>query len=122
MTSITINDHRVPQLGQGTWNMAETAGKRREEIAALRRGIELGMIVIDTAEMYGDGKSETLVGEAIRGVRDHVFLVSKVLPSAHRVGRARCPGKQWTRHSVRGPGEHHSEALLPLPRLRQQDP
>jgi diketogulonate reductase-like aldo/keto reductase len=81
MTSITINDHRVPQLGQGTWNMAEAAGKRVEEIAALRRGIELGMIVIDTAEMYGDGRSETLVGEAIRGVRDQVYLVSKVLPS-----------------------------------------
>jgi diketogulonate reductase-like aldo/keto reductase len=81
MNSITIDGHRVPQLGQGTWNMADAAGKRQEEIAALRRGIELGMTVIDTAEMYGDGRSETLVGEAIKGVRDQVFLVSKVLPS-----------------------------------------
>jgi diketogulonate reductase-like aldo/keto reductase len=76
-----INDQPLPQLNQGTWNMGENAGKRREEIAALRRGIELGMTVIDTAEMYGDGKSETLAGEAIKGVRDQVFLVSKVLPS-----------------------------------------
>jgi diketogulonate reductase-like aldo/keto reductase len=52
MTSITINDHLVPQLGQGTWNLAETAGKRLDEIAALRRGIKMGMIGIDTAEMY----------------------------------------------------------------------
>jgi diketogulonate reductase-like aldo/keto reductase len=81
MTPITVNDQPVPQLGQGTWNMAENGGRRREEIAALRRGIELGMKVIDTAEMYGDGRSEVLVGEAIKGVRDQVFLVSKVLPS-----------------------------------------
>ena len=90
MNSITIDDRRVPQLGQGTWNMAEAAGKRLEEIAALRRGIELGMTVIDTAEMYGDGKSETLVGEAIKGVRDQVFLVSKVLPS-----NASIPSMSW---------------------------
>jgi diketogulonate reductase-like aldo/keto reductase len=81
MTSIRIGDCQVPQLGQGTWNMGDSAGKRREEIAALRRGIELGMQVIDTAEMYGDGRSESLVGEAIKGVREQVFLVSKVLPS-----------------------------------------
>ena len=76
-----IGGHQTPQLGQGTWNMAESAGKRREEISALRRGIALGMRVIDTAEMYGDGRSEALVGEAIQGLRDSVFLVSKVLPS-----------------------------------------
>ena len=81
MTSVEIGDVQVPQLGQGTWNMAESTGKRPEEIAALRRGVELGMRVIDTAEMYGDGRSETLVGEAIQGIRDQVFLVSKVLPS-----------------------------------------
>jgi diketogulonate reductase-like aldo/keto reductase len=81
MTSFEIGDLQVPQLGQGTWNMAESTGKRPEEIAALRRGVELGMRVIDTAEMYGDGRSETLVGEAIQGIRDQVFLVSKVLPS-----------------------------------------
>lgn len=81
MASIQIGNRTVPQLGQGTWNMGDSAGKRPAEIAALRRGLELGMQVIDTAEMYGDGRSETLVGEALADVRDQVYLVSKVLPS-----------------------------------------
>lgn len=68
-------------LGMGTWNMGDSLAHRTEEIKALRKGIELGMNVIDTAELYGDGRSETLVGEAIRGVRDQVYLISKVLPS-----------------------------------------
>lgn len=59
--------------------------KRQEEIEALRLGVELGMTLIDTAEMYGDGKSERLVGEAIKGIRDQVYLVSKVYP--HRASR-----------------------------------
>ncbi|MGW6057443.1 aldo/keto reductase [Streptomyces sp. NPDC055189] len=71
----------VPALGQGTWRMGDDSSRRSEEIAALRRGVELGMTLIDTAEMYGSGASEELVGEAIRGHRDDVFLVSKVLPS-----------------------------------------
>lgn len=70
----------VPALGQGTWNMGDSAATRDAEIAALREGIERGMTLIDTAEMYGDGRSEHLVGEAIAGVREHVFLVSKALP------------------------------------------
>lgn len=70
----------IPVLGQGTWHMAEDPRRRREEIAALRLGIELGMSLIDTAEMYADGRAEELVGEAIEGLRDEVFLVSKVLP------------------------------------------
>ncbi|MET3827806.1 diketogulonate reductase-like aldo/keto reductase [Sphingomonas sp. PvP055] len=70
----------VPALGQGTWNMGDSAATRNAEIAALREGIERGMTLIDTAEMYGDGRSEHLVGEAIAGVREHVFLVSKALP------------------------------------------
>ncbi|HEY0844863.1 MAG TPA: aldo/keto reductase [Noviherbaspirillum sp.] len=70
----------VPQLGQGTWCMAERTRHRASEIAALRRGLDLGMSLIDTAEMYADGEAETLVGEAIAGRRDEVFLVSKVLP------------------------------------------
>lgn len=70
----------VPALGQGTWNMGDSAATRAAEIAALREGIERGMTLIDTAEMYGDGRSEHLVGEAIAGVREHVFLVSKALP------------------------------------------
>ena len=71
----------VPALGQGTWNMGDDAARRQEELAAIRLGIELGLTLIDTAEMYGQGKSENLVGEAIAGLRDDVFLVSKVLPS-----------------------------------------
>jgi diketogulonate reductase-like aldo/keto reductase len=73
--------HPVPALGLGTWRMGENVAKHAEEIAALRLGVELGMTVVDTAEMYGDGKTERLVGEALTGQRDDVFLVSKVLPS-----------------------------------------
>ena len=71
---------QVPVLGQGTWRMAERPRHRAHEIEALRRGLDLGMTLIDTAEMYGDGAVEELVGEAIAGRRDKVFLVSKVLP------------------------------------------
>lgn len=70
----------VPALGQGTWCMGEDPAREREELAALRRGIELGMTLIDTAEMYGDGGAERLIGKALAGMRDHVFLVSKVYP------------------------------------------
>lgn len=70
----------VPALGQGTWRMAEDRRKRRDEIAALRLGLDLGLSLIDTAEMYADGAAEELVGEAIEGRRDDVFLVSKVYP------------------------------------------
>lgn len=71
----------VPALGLGTWHMGENSRKRAQEIAALRLAIDLGMRVIDTAELYGDGATEHLVGEAIHGRRNEVFLVSKVLPS-----------------------------------------
>lgn len=70
----------LPVLGQGTWLLGEEAGRRREEIAALQLGIELGMTLLDTAEMYGDGATEELVAQAIAGRRDEVFIVSKVLP------------------------------------------
>ncbi len=70
----------VPALGQGTWFMGEQPGRRKDEVAALRHGIELGMTLIDTAEMYGEGGAEAVVGEAVRGQRDRVFLVSKVYP------------------------------------------
>ena len=70
----------IPSLGQGTWGMAEDVRRRKEEVAALRLGIDLGMTLIDTAEMYADGGAEVLVGEAIAGRRDELFLVSKVLP------------------------------------------
>jgi diketogulonate reductase-like aldo/keto reductase len=71
----------VPALGQGTWKMAESGRSRRAEVEALRRGIELGLTLIDTAEMYADGGAEEVVAEAIAGQRDRVFIVSKVLPS-----------------------------------------
>lgn len=71
----------VPALGQGTWYMGDGLRSREEEIAALRLGLDLGLTLIDTAEMYGNGASEQLVGEAIAGRRDEAFLVSKVLPS-----------------------------------------
>jgi len=78
---------RVPALGMGTWYFGETAATRAEEIATLRLGLDLGIRLIDTAEMYGEGASETLVGEAIAGRRDEVFLVSKVYPhNASRQG------------------------------------
>jgi diketogulonate reductase-like aldo/keto reductase len=76
----------VPVLGQGTWNLAEDRRQRADEIAALRCGIDSGLSLIDTAEMYGGGAAEELVGEAIAGRRDEVFLVSKVLPN-HATGR-----------------------------------
>ena len=71
---------RVPALGQGTWNVGDDPAQRAGEIATIRRGIDLGLSLIDTAEMYGDGRSEELVGEAIAGRRGEVFLVSKVYP------------------------------------------
>jgi diketogulonate reductase-like aldo/keto reductase len=74
----------VPSLGLGTWRMGESPRTRDEEIAAIRLGLDLGMIVVDTAEMYGDGATENLVGEAIAKRRNEVFLVSKVLPSHAR--------------------------------------
>ncbi|MEO7548307.1 MAG: aldo/keto reductase [Ramlibacter sp.] len=77
---------RVAALGQGTWNMAEAPGRRGQEIAALRAGLDLGLTLIDTAEMYGEGRTESLVGEAIAGRRNEVFLVSKVYP--HNASRA----------------------------------
>jgi diketogulonate reductase-like aldo/keto reductase len=71
----------VPVLGQGTWHMAEDPALWKREVEALRAGIDLGMTLIDTAEMYADGGAETLVAQAIAGHRDEVFLVSKVLPN-----------------------------------------
>jgi diketogulonate reductase-like aldo/keto reductase len=80
----------VPVLGQGTWRMGEDAGRRKQDIAALRLGIELGMTLIDTAEMYADGGAETVVGEALTGRRDGVFVVTKVTPgNATRRGTVR---------------------------------
>jgi len=84
MTSIpTISlpgGETVMALGQGTWHMGESAGRRKQEVAALRLGLELGLSLIDTAEMYANGVAEEIVGEAFAGRRDDIFIVSKVLP------------------------------------------
>jgi diketogulonate reductase-like aldo/keto reductase len=79
-TIVLPSGEHIPRLGQGTWHMAENPLKRTEEVNALRLGIDLGMTLIDTAEMYADGGAERVVGEAIKGRRDEIFLVSKVLP------------------------------------------
>jgi diketogulonate reductase-like aldo/keto reductase len=79
----------VPGLGLGTWMMGEAAGRRSDELAALRAGIDAGMTLIDTAEMYGDGAAEELVGEAVSGQRDTVFIVSKAYPQ--NASRTRLP-------------------------------
>lgn len=79
----------VPAIGQGTWRLGENRSERPREVAALREGIERGLSLIDTAEMYGEGGSEEVVGEAIAGLRDKVFLVSKVYP--HNASRRGIP-------------------------------
>jgi diketogulonate reductase-like aldo/keto reductase len=81
MRSVTLpSGERVPALGIGTWHMGEKRAARLEEIATLRRAIDLGATLLDTAELYGEGSTETLVGEAVAGRRDEVFLVTKVHP------------------------------------------
>jgi aryl-alcohol dehydrogenase-like predicted oxidoreductase len=79
-TTALPSGETVPVLGQGSWNMGGDPAKRQDEIDALRFGLDNGMTIIDTAEMYGDGAAEELVGEALLGRRDEAFLVSKVLP------------------------------------------
>jgi len=81
MKTLEIAGRSRSRLGQGTWNIGDSPASRPAEIATLQRGIELGMTLIDTAEMYGSGRSESLVAEAIASLRDRVQLVSKVLPS-----------------------------------------
>jgi diketogulonate reductase-like aldo/keto reductase len=81
------NGVTVPALGQGTWNMGEHASEAAREVDSLKAGIDLGMTLIDTAEMYADGGAEEIVGRAIKGRRDDLFLVSKVYPwNASRKG------------------------------------
>ncbi|MGE3990810.1 MAG: aldo/keto reductase [Pseudorhodoplanes sp.] len=70
----------IPVFGLGTWMMGESENKRTDEVAALKLGLDLGATLIDTAEMYGDGEAEEIVGDAIAGRREGLFLVSKVLP------------------------------------------
>ncbi|THF58879.1 aldo/keto reductase [Ollibium composti] len=80
-TTTLPSGEAVPTLGLGTWRMGEDKSRFSDEVAALRLGLDLGVTLIDTAEMYGSGGSERVVGEAVAGRRDAVFIVSKVLPS-----------------------------------------
>ena len=92
MTMKTValpSGEQVPAFGLGTWNIGDSKAQRAEEIATLRAGLDAGATLIDTAEMYGDGRSEELVGEAIAGRRDEVFLVTKVYP--HNASRKGVP-------------------------------
>jgi diketogulonate reductase-like aldo/keto reductase len=89
MRNLGLAGKCAPVIGQGTWHMGEIAAQRKQEVAALRLGIELGMTLIDTAEMYADGGAEEVVGEAIAGQRDKVLLVSKVYP--HNASRKGIP-------------------------------
>nr|WP_315381271.1 aldo/keto reductase [uncultured Sphingomonas sp.] len=86
-TVIIPGGDQVPALGQGTWRMGERPAQRADEIRALREGVDLGMTLVDTAEMYGDGAAETLIGEALGTMRDQLFLVSKAYPQ--NAGRER---------------------------------
>jgi diketogulonate reductase-like aldo/keto reductase len=90
MRIVSLPDgERVPVLGQGTWGMGESRRAHADEVAALRLGIDLGMSLIDTAEMYGDGGAEKVVADAIEGQRDRVFVVTKVYP--HNASRSQLP-------------------------------
>jgi|SRR5271165_2413135 len=87
LQSVTLrNGERVPALGQGTWHMGENRRNAADEAAALRLGIDLGMTLIDTAEMHGSGGAEEVVAHAAQGIRDSLFIVSKVYP--HNASRA----------------------------------
>jgi diketogulonate reductase-like aldo/keto reductase len=88
MKFVTLpSGEKVPALGQGTWYMGDRRETRAEEIATLQLGIDIGLRLIDTAEMYGEGKAEELIGEAVSGRREQAFLVSKVYPhNASRKG------------------------------------
>ena len=87
LPTVTLpSGERVPALGQGTWHMGETRRRMEEEAAAVKLGIELGMTLIDTAEMYGNGGAEEMVASAAEGLRDKLFIVSKVYP--HNASRA----------------------------------
>ncbi|GLR46431.1 aldo/keto reductase [Sphingomonas astaxanthinifaciens] len=90
MKTVTLpGGEQVPMLGQGTWMMGERPDRRAEEMAALELGADLGMTLIDTAEMYGDGAAEELIGEALGHRRDDLFLVSKAYP--HHASRSALP-------------------------------
>lgn len=90
MKTIQFSDGiKVPALGQGSWKFGESGREEADEVAALRAGVDVGMTLIDTAEMYGEGAAEKIVGHAIEGMRDRVFLVTKAYP--HHASRRELP-------------------------------
>ncbi|NIF18843.1 aldo/keto reductase [Pantoea sp. Cy-639] len=89
MRYVNLAGSRVPAIGQGTWYMGEDPGRKAAEVAALQQGIDLGLSLIDSAEMYAEGGAEQVVGQAIAGRREQVFLVSKVYP--HNASRRGVP-------------------------------
>lgn len=108
MRTLQLAGRTVPVIGQGTWRMGEDPGQRAQEVRALQQGLEHGLSLIDTAEMYGEGGAEEVVGQAIRGQRDKVVLVSKVYPhNASRQGvREACE------RSLRRLGTDHIDLYL----------
>jgi diketogulonate reductase-like aldo/keto reductase len=111
----------IPNLGLGTWRMGENEATHGEEVRALALGLDLGLRLIDTAEMYADGGAERLVGDAIEGKRDEVFLVSKVLPhNASYAGTLSACERSLERlrtswidlYLLHWPGEHPVEETL----------
>lgn len=129
MRAVTLPDgEAIPVLGQGTWFMGERRAAAAEEVAALRRGLDLGMNLIDTAEMYANGGAEEVTGHAIAGRRDDVFLVSKVVPSnASREGTVAACERSLARlntdridlYLLHWPGRHPlSETLAGFERLK----
>jgi diketogulonate reductase-like aldo/keto reductase len=120
----------MPNLGLGTWRMGENSSARREEVAALKLGLDLGMRLIDTAEMYGDGGAEAVVADAIEENRDGVFLVSKVLPhNASYAGTLAACERSLKRlrveridlYLLHWPGEHPlDETLRAFTKLQEQ--
>ncbi|WP_296253839.1 aldo/keto reductase [Pseudomonas sp. UBA4194] len=108
MTTLKLADATVPRIGQGTWRMGEDPSREKQEVAALRQGIDLGLTLLDTAEMYGEGGAELIVGQAIAGQRDKVVLVSKVYPhNASRSGVAAA-----CERSLRRMGTEHIDLYL----------
>lgn len=89
MRTLELGDSTVPVIGQGTWYMGEDPGQQKAEVAALQHGIDLGLTLIDTAEMYAEGGAERVVGQAIQGRREQVCVVSKVYP--HNASRSGIP-------------------------------
>ena len=117
----TRSGAELPALGLGTWRMGEDGATRAAEVAALRLGLDLGMDLIDTAEMYADGGAEEVTGEAVKGRRDAVFIVSKVVPkNASRRGTIEAAERSLRRlgtdridlYLLHWPGEHPLQDTL----------